>query len=375
MADISNELHDAVDTILLSYATRCGMLPSSNTIPADSKTRKLPNLSKSAQTSKGITRTTNEVLNSLKRPQQPPIKTEALRNSLTDAWCQGSMPENSNYNVQQKRKGTGVWEKQGNLDTKCSMKDSFGKVKVPLSNTAGEVKYTSERTENVNSKAGSCQQQALELSSDASSAGGDTPEFISEKDKWLQDVNTKSRGAYTEEIEGWKHVASDRGKGVSSNVIGSAIENFPITRLSEAKITNKAKGKASVLISKSGDRHGQKNRTSGQSSKYPQISSDEPDLVASSDAETKSNEVIREEDFIGEALQEGSDDEEPPVLPRQIVRRKLDNTSGGNTDMTGRAIRRPSRAALKKQKLSQMDSSLLKKLELYKWPANAMSII
>jgi len=99
MAEISNQLHDAMDSILLSYATRCGSMPSSNTMLVDSNTRGLPDFSKTARTFKGITRTTNEVLDNLKRPQQPMIKDEVPINSLTDAWCQGSIPENSNYNV------------------------------------------------------------------------------------------------------------------------------------------------------------------------------------------------------------------------------------------------------------------------------------
>jgi len=91
--------------------------------------------------------------------------------------------------------------RQTELDRKISLKDSFGKVKKAFTTMGGEMRYTSHMTGKVDDKVGSCQQQALELSSDASSDGGENPEFISEKNKWVEDVNTKLRGGYTEGIE------------------------------------------------------------------------------------------------------------------------------------------------------------------------------
>jgi len=54
----------------------------------------------------------------------------------------------------------------------------------------------------------------------------------------------------------------------------------------------------------------------------------EPDLVLSNDAETRSNDVVGDEGFIGNDMLEKNEEEEPPILPREIVRRKLDNKYG-----------------------------------------------
>jgi len=99
-------------------------------------------------------------------------------------------------------------------------------------------------------------------------------------------------------------------------------------------------------------------------------------LKVNSGEKTKSEEEIEAEFTLNEEFKSISQDEEAPVLPREIVKRKLDGeygSSSGKKDTKGKSSKRLNKTTLKKQRVTQIDASLLKKLEFFKRPKNCVS--
>lgn len=116
--------------------------------------------------------------------------------------------------------------------------------------------------------------------------------------------------------------------------------------------------------------------TKANSSQYPRKLNNKSQANVNNDAKTRSHENLEEEEYVQEDLDDESDDEEPPVLPREIMKQKLDNKyagSSGKKEQKGKSNKRTITSSHKKRKVNQMDSALIKKLEFYKRPKNSVS--
>jgi len=107
-------------------------------------------------------------------------------------------------------------------------------------------------------------------------------------------------------------------------------------------------------------------------------SSQESEEDFNGDDEERSDKESEEKDFVNDEFQSLSEEEEAPVLPKVIVKRKLDGQYGsksGPAVIKGRSGKRSTKATLKKQRVTELDSSILKKLEFHKRPKNRVSFV
>lgn len=378
MADISNQLHDAVDNILSSYAARCESLPLINTMTMNTKAPSHRQCFKSLQTLKAGTRTTAEVLCSLKRPELGDDKFFLPQTSQPNLKGQSRIPRH--FDVDGKFSSThhGVRERHGTFDTKSSVNDSSGRGKVNFGNGIGEGKFAS-RTNNVQRNVCVAKEEPVELSSDASSDGAQFPSRISAHDKWAEEGVHKTKKTYTEEIEGWNEGFPSKSWNEGSQSrkeIKDGKGNLKKIKSSTENSMANTKWRIVTEEEKSLERDGREEFQKGGCSKYSRMSFQKLDGDGHTNVETRSEEALYK-DQVGNTddLDVGSDEEEAPVLPREIVKRKLEAqyAGSGGKELKGKGNKRATRAPTKKPKSTQMDGALIKKLEFFKRPKNSVS--
>lgn len=346
MADISNQLHDAVDTILSSFEETCRSLASSSIKTGTTKACIEAVGSESAKIKRACIRTAAEVIGSLKRPQGDDPKYAVSRSSLDIPNGRSTALGKTSFNGKMKSVDTEVHEK-----------------KVGRKNEVGIVK-----------------EEFVLLSSEASDESSDVPEVGVRKGRAFQaeHVSHKSSGVHTENIGGWQRMSNDSRIAINQKGKYPVIENEASEEVKQSKDECLAQSKKKLFIDKekSNDVLQRQESMKERTSKIPGSKSAEDDVGGNSNAESMSEQENKEDDMHDADVDNESEDEEPPVLPRQIRKRKFEKNNvsmSGKKELKGRASRKTTKTPPKKQKLTQVDAGLLKKLEYYKRPKNSVS--
>jgi len=356
MSDISNLLHNAVDNILSSVAAGCGYVPTSSKKSVDGRASMLSHGNQSVKTARNVHRTAAEVLGSLQRPQGVQSKNEVIRSSLPNPEASSHMHGKKNNTSSSRSTHVGVMELDTALEKKVSGNYSPGGGEDSFRNAIGEVNEPSKIQYSAHNKVCIAKEEALLLSSDASSEGAEFSRSRRTIEKKAKDVAKNTKRADTEEIGGWPPLSTGSASAVRHNVreIGMLNKKLQEEHQPVAMPMEQGKPKKSLL-------------------ENPVVFSHKADVEVNSDDETRSYEETEQDD---EEFQSLSDDEEAPVLPREIVKRKLDDQYGGVTgkkDVKGKS-QKSLKTPGKKQRLTQIDASILKKLEFYKRPKNSVSV-